>query len=103
MRKRNLDLLYLLGFLLFNLTLQPWSLSPSAPTLFFVAAIEETSATENIKHMISEKLQPITEKYKELPPKGRFGVSSAAGFVTTKLTVRSTVKAAKVTGAAFIM
>jgi hypothetical protein len=57
-------------------------------------------AVDTIK---TKAIDPLYEKYEELPPNGRFGVGLASGYVGTKVSIRSTVKAAKYTGAAFLL
>mmetsp|Transcript_2348 Transcript_2348/g.3496 ORF Transcript_2348/g.3496 Transcript_2348/m.3496 type:complete len:174 (+) Transcript_2348:118-639(+) len=94
--RRNFSLFGLFGFLILNLTLLL-----SAPTLTHGLQLKEMF--DDTKENFKETIQPAKEKYEELPPKGKFGVGALAGYVATKTTVRSTVKAAKYTGAAFII
>lgn len=48
-------------------------------------------------------IQPIKEQYSTLSPKGKFFSTAFVGFATSRVTVKTTVKAAKYAGAAFIM
>mmetsp|Transcript_10741 Transcript_10741/g.13580 ORF Transcript_10741/g.13580 Transcript_10741/m.13580 type:complete len:191 (-) Transcript_10741:79-651(-) len=48
-------------------------------------------------------IQPLKEQYDNLPPKGKFVSMAIAGFATSRVTVRTSVKAIKYTGAAFII
>jgi hypothetical protein len=63
--------------------------------------IEETMDT--IKYTALRVTQPLYEKYDELPGNGKFGVGAVGGYIATKLSIRTTVTAAKYTGAAFIL
>ncbi|GFH48307.1 hypothetical protein CTEN210_04783 [Chaetoceros tenuissimus] len=48
-------------------------------------------------------MQPIVEKYEQLPPQGKFGVASIGGFVGTKISIRSTGKLLRISGATFLL
>jgi hypothetical protein len=60
-------------------------------------------ATENVKVICGDLLKPIQRRYASLPPKGKFVSTAVVGFVTSKCAVKTTVKAAKIGGAAFIV
>jgi len=62
-----------------------------------------SSTMEDTVDNIKEALQPLKDKYDDLPPKGKFGIGAIGGFACTKMTVGTTVKVAKITGAAFII
>lgn len=70
-----------------------------------VMAIPEVieDAVNVIKSRTKDAIEPICEKYDELPSQGKFGAGVVGGYTVTKLSVRTTVKAAKYTGAAFIL
>ena len=44
----------------------------------------------------------LKEKYEELPEKGRFAAGAVAGFVGSRVAVKSAVTVIKVAGAAYI-
>ena len=44
----------------------------------------------------------LKEKYEEMPEKGRFAAGAAAGFVGSRIALRSAVTVIKVAGAAYI-
>ena len=52
---------------------------------------------------LQNQLEPLQQKYSELPSKGKFGVSFMGGFITTKISIKQTIKIAKYSGAAFII
>lgn len=57
----------------------------------------------SLQSSTTETLQPLIDQYDSLPPKGRFGIGCIGGYTVTKLSVRTAVRAAKYTGAAFIL
>ena len=59
--------------------------------------------TDNVKSICGDLVKPIRRQYANLPAKGKFVSTAVVGFVTTKCAVKTTVKAAKVGGAAFIV
>lgn len=59
--------------------------------------------TQDLKDKTMVSLQPLVEKFDNLPPKGKFGISALGGFAITKISIRTTMKAVKIGGAAFIM
>ena len=60
-------------------------------------------AAENVKSICGDLLKPIQRRYASLPPKGKFVSTAVVGFVASKCAVKTTVQAAKIGGAAFIV
>ena len=61
------------------------------------------SITSSISSASAESLvSQLKEKYDELPDKGKFATGAFAGFVGSRMAVKSAVSIVKVAGAAFI-
>jgi hypothetical protein len=86
-----------------------WTWSSTLLFAFVFSILHSTNAgkLEDIMDDLRERtmvcLQPLFERFDDLPPKGKFGVSAVGGFAATKISIRTTMKAVKVGGAAFIM
>jgi len=76
--------------------------------LFLIAACVANGQAKDLQEeaMRSSKksrlLGVFTEKFDGLPPSGKFATSAVAGFVGSRVTLRSFVSAAKIAGATFI-
>ena len=76
-------------------------LATTHPVLATPEIVED--AIDSIKTTASNIIQPLKEKYNDLPENAKFGVGALGGYVLTKTTIRTTVKVTKYTGAAFIL
>mmetsp|Transcript_12661 Transcript_12661/g.23732 ORF Transcript_12661/g.23732 Transcript_12661/m.23732 type:complete len:168 (-) Transcript_12661:88-591(-) len=73
------------------------------PLLHCVNAGKVEDVVDDLREKTIDSLQPLFDKFDDLPPKGKFGVSAIGGFAITKISMRTTIKVVKVGGAAFIM
>jgi hypothetical protein len=66
--------------------------------LFFLISMTSSTSSARADSLVSQ----LKEKYDELPAKGKFATGAFAGFVGSRMAVKSAVSIVKVAGAAFI-
>jgi len=62
-----------------------------------------SKVTADVRDQIGTALEPLQGEFHKMSPKGRYATGVVVGYTSTKFAFKTTVKIAKVSGAAFIV
>uniref|UniRef100_A0A7S2III9 Uncharacterized protein n=1 Tax=Helicotheca tamesis TaxID=374047 RepID=A0A7S2III9_9STRA len=67
-----------------------------------LSSTKADNVSSNPWGMVKQAVEPLQEKYIDLPPKGKFASGAFVGFAASRMTVKAVVKGMKITGAFYI-